>query len=82
MGSNPSNTGSALMDYLSSNMYKWLGIQIFSDKTKYSWPPLTALLSQDKRTHTAVNHFQRVGDVDPGRPQWFDQPFMGWVGNI
>ena len=31
------------MDYLSSNMYKWLGIQIFSDKAKYSWLPLTAL---------------------------------------
>ena len=58
MGSNPSNTGSALMDYLSFNMHKWLGIQIFPDKTKYSWPPLTALeKDKDKGTHTAVNHF-------------------------
>ena len=46
------------MDYLSFNMHKWLGIQIFPDKTKYSWPPLTALeKDKDKGTHTAVNHF-------------------------
>ena len=38
------------MDYLSSTMYKWLGIQIsVSDKTKYGRPPLTALFVKGQK---------------------------------